>query len=339
MEKSTLVGSGHGFSAASVGGFCFYFGTISILSLDYQALYSWLITVGAAFCLFWHLWWIIPYTPLGQVEVKSPTSDQLSSISILTANVLMTNRKTSSFFKQINDYQPDLVVRLESDQWWQDQLDCALSDYPYTIKCPLDNLYGIHVYSRLELKDSQITYLVERDILSIHTLVMLAAGVSVRIHCLHPAPPSVLENETSIERDVELVVVARSVEESDAPVIVTGDLNDVAWSRTTRLFRKISGLLDPRMGRGFFNTFHADYPFFRWPLDHVFHSSHFSLQSLERLDPIGSDHFPLFVRLHFDLSNQTEVDALEKNADDDAFADDIAKQKKVGPEDVPRPGE
>src|SRR5690606_11374689 len=89
----------------------------------------------------------------------------------------------------------------------------------------------------------------------------------------------------------------------DELTIVMGDLNDVAWSKTTRLFQKISGLLDPRKGRMFLSTFHASIPFMRFPLDHVFISKHFKLVELKKLPHIGSDHFPVLVRVSYAAEN------------------------------------
>ena len=109
-----------------------------------------------------------------------------------------------------------------------------------------------------------------------------------------------MENVRSLERDAELLMVGRMIDKIDEPTIVAGDLNDVAWSRTTTLFQKISGLLDPRRGRGLYSSFHAHYPLIRFPLDHVFHSNHFRLVELRRLPSIGSDHFPIFIALSYE---------------------------------------
>jgi endonuclease/exonuclease/phosphatase (EEP) superfamily protein YafD len=95
-------------------------------------------------------------------------------------------------------------------------------------------------------------------------------------------------------------MVGRAVKEANEPTLVVGDLNDVAWSDTTTLFQKISGLLDPRVGRGMYNTFDANNPLLRWPLDHVFHSNHFKLLKLKRLAAFGSDHFPVYVALSYE---------------------------------------
>jgi endonuclease/exonuclease/phosphatase (EEP) superfamily protein YafD len=101
---------------------------------------------------------------------------------------------------------------------------------------------------------------------------------------------------------------------------VAGDLNDVAWSETSELFVRLSGLLDPRAGRGFYNSYNAHNPLFRYPLDHVFHSHHFELVRLERCPPIGSDHFPILIELQYVPEAKAEQQPSEKEAGDEELA-------------------
>ncbi|MET0855690.1 MAG: endonuclease/exonuclease/phosphatase family protein [Telluria sp.] len=296
-----------------------------------------LIAVTAA-CLVYQAWWIIPYTMPYPNEVKTSTAGETADrIRILTANVLTPNRNAEGLIKLIRENEPDVFVTLETDAWWQERLDVLEGDYPYSMKCPLDNLYGMHVYSRLPLEDGKVQFLVEDDIPSMHAMAVFPSGLKVRMHFLHPAPPSPTEHDESTERDAELLVVAKSVVGLDTPVIVAGDLNDVAWSTTTRLFRKISGLLDPRIGRGMFNTFHASYWFMRWPLDHLFHSQHFTLSFIKRLPPFGSDHFAVLVELTYDWARGAEQEGLKADADDLALAQEKIDAEPVDVSDVHEP--
>lgn len=290
-------------------------------------------------CVLVQAWWILPYTRLFPVEVRAGVGVAPGArLRTLTANVLTPNRNAEGLLELVRRHAPDVLVTLESDAWWESRLDALNADYPYAIRCPLDNLYGMHVYSRLPLSDVSVEYLVEPDVPSMHALVALPSGQGVRAHFLHPAPPSPEENQASSERDAELLVVARSLAGSDQPVIVTGDLNDVAWSETTRLFRRISGLLDPRVGRGMFNTFHAGYWFLRWPLDHIFHSDHFRLLGIRRLPGFGSDHFPLLTDLVCQPRGRHGQERPATEAGDHAVAREKIDSEAAEVDDVPRPG-
>lgn len=308
-----------------------------IALFDLSLIWSWVIIALGFVCIAYQAWWIIPYTRFFPREVKTTVhSERDDGIAILASNVLTPNRNSAALVQLVRTYQPDILVTLETDAWWQSQLDVLRDDYPYTIQCPLDNLYGMHVYSKLLLEDAKVQFLVEDDVPSMHALVHLHSGQKVQVHFLHPTPPSPTENDESRERDAELLLVAKSVAETSLPVIVAGDLNDVAWSATTRLFRKISGLLDPRVGRGMFNSFHAKYPFVRWPLDHLFHSPHFLLIGIQRLPSIGSDHFPILIRLAY----VPEQGKTQKGIDADSKEREFAEEKidEVSSKGVHTPG-
>ncbi|MGH7929803.1 MAG: endonuclease/exonuclease/phosphatase family protein [Candidatus Binatia bacterium] len=252
-------------------------------------------------CVLFQGYKISAYTFLASQQVLSSnrhSSD--STFSLLVSNVLMENRNAGKYLEIVREADPDILLAVETDQWWTEQLGALDQKYRYTVEYPLANCYGMLLRSRLKLIDPQIKFLIEDDVPSIHTGVELESSDRIVLHCLHPKPPQPAHSRDSTERDAELLVVARAVTESDQPTLVAGDLNDVAWSRTTKLFQKISGLLDPRIGRGMYNTFSAKNPLFRWPLDHVFHSNDFKLIKLERLSSFGSDHFPVYIKLSYE---------------------------------------
>lgn len=266
---------------------------------------------------------IYPYTVLsrpGVISASAGATDQ--TISILISNVYQYNKQVQSCLKVFRRYDADVILLVEINGWWADQLKELETIYPYRLLFPLSNTYGIGLYSKLKLEDEQIKFLVEDDIPSVHTRITLRSGKRIRLYGLHPTPPVPNENPRSTERDKEILLVAREVKESADPVVVAGDLNDVAWSYTTELFLKVSGLLDPRRGRGFFNTFHAKYPLLRFPLDHVFCSNDFTLLELKRLPNCGSDHFPMFIRLMYNPAAKVKQEEPEADSDEKQMADE-----------------
>lgn len=283
---------------------------------------------------------IYPFTflaPKQVVDCREPDSEY--QISLLVSNVLMGNRQAQALIRLVRRKSPDILLLLEPDAWWDNRLRELEADYPYRVKQPLENLYGMNLYSRLKLIEPQVKYLVEEDIPSIHTRVRLRSQQSIRLYCLHPTPPTPPQKDSSAERDAELLLVGRETADLDEPTIVAGDLNDVAWSQTTALFQNISGLLDPRKGRGFYSTFHAKYPFMRWPLDHVFHSHDFTLVDIRRLPSIGSDHFPIHVVLRLNTKAQAWQEEPEPETDDLEWArEKIEKAEERKTDRLAHPG-
>lgn len=294
------------------------------------------ILAGLAAAVAFQLKMVLPYTFVWKKQVKKVRGHQLNperQISVIVSNVLTPNNKYHLLIAEIEKYQPDVVLTLESDEAWQKALGVIEDDYPYRVAVPLDNLYGMHLFSRLPLHDTQVKFILSDEIPSIHTAVTLRSGETVQLHCLHPKPPSPTEAKDSTLRDAELLIVGDQLKDRDQSCIVMGDLNDVAWSRTTRLFQRISGLLDPRVGRMYVNTFHADYPLLRWSLDHIFHSTDFALVEMKRLPHVGSDHFPVYValqtgRIFEQLQPELEQSAVDEEDAQEAIRDGIEKAEQ-----------
>jgi endonuclease/exonuclease/phosphatase (EEP) superfamily protein YafD len=279
------------------------------------------------FCAVYQIYCVLPYIRLypNQVE-KSRVPVAENVIKLFIYNVLITNRESEKLLNLIEKTHPDLVLLAEPDERWLNEVAELKKTYPYFVEYPLDNAYGIALYSKLKLENTKLEFLVEDDIPSIHTDVVLRSGKKVNLYCLHPRPPVPTENFRSLERDAELLIVGKIIDKKDEPTIVCGDLNDVAWSWTTKLFQRISGLLDPRIGRGLYSTFPVAFPIVRCPLDHLFHSKHFRLVELERQPDIGSDHFPMYISLALEKTAEFTQEEPIADAEEHAEAEEMIEE-------------
>lgn len=296
----------------------------TLISIVWMALYASLedtilliflalMTLNASYLLYL----IAPFTKLAKVQVVCIDQEiPDNGINIMISNVLQDNNNYKGCMQEVHRMKPDVVLLLEINAEWEKATKELENDFAYHVKVPLENKYGMVLYSKLPLEHTSIKYLVEADIPSIHTQVVLKNGTVIQLYAVHPTPPVPNENPSSEERDKELLMIADLAKASKMPVIVIGDLNDVAWSYTTNLFLKMSGLLDPRRGRGFFNTFHAHYFFMRFPLDHAFISTDWKLKEMQRLNNFDSDHFPIFISLQYEAQASLEQQSLHPDASD-----------------------
>jgi endonuclease/exonuclease/phosphatase (EEP) superfamily protein YafD len=289
------------------------------------AWYDWTFLGALALCVAWQVYNILPYTALApkQVERARRPSPE-TRVRLVTSNVLIENDQHRRWLEVVTAARPDVILALEIDGAWERSLRVLERDYPHVIREPLDNAYGMGLFSRLPLRHGRLEYMVEPGIPSVHVEVQLPGGAWFTLHGMHPRPPEPQTDHHSTERDAELQLLARRIAGAgDRPTIVLGDLNDVAWSYTTQLFLRESRLLDPRLGRGFYNTFSANSRIFRFPLDHVFHSAHFKLVELQRLAHVGSDHFPMLIELSYEPEARAEQGAAPPRASHDRDAQEM----------------
>jgi endonuclease/exonuclease/phosphatase (EEP) superfamily protein YafD len=276
---------------------------------------------------------IWPYTKLHprQVRVAEPDAPG-EDIALLAANLQLRNSGAERLLALVRRMSPDIVFVVELGESWADALEPLKDDYPHHLVHPRRDFWGMALYSRLPLVQPEVHFLLEDYVPSLRTGLRLASGTVVSFHGVHPKPPMLFGHGT-VQRDAELVLAAQAVGSGPRPAILAGDLNAVAWSRETELFMRAGGLLDPRIGRGMFSTFPANWPWFlRWPLDHVFFSGQFRLLGLAKMPDIGADHLPLHVRLRLQ-PGPPQPEPLPGPDDEAAIRDTVAAGRRAAGEE------
>lgn len=263
--------------------------------------YDYALVVGLLGGMVINGFYLVHYTPLYPERVPAAAVDHASNdqVSLYLANVLMDNREAKPLLDQIDQKDADFVVLMEVDNWWLEQLASVREAYPYHQERPNEVAYGMALYSKFPLENLKINDLNNEKVPSFETTVTLNNGREILLHTVHPVPPTDFKRfpDNQGQQEVALLRIGEKVQSSALPNLVVGDLNDVVWGFTDLLTGTDNLLYDVRVGRGSYHSFNADRWYMRWPLDHVFVTKEFSLNALERMDYIGSDHFPIYVEL------------------------------------------
>ena len=257
----------------------------------------WALVAVVCAALAWQLHILLPYTPLWPVEAR--TARQCAPddrLRVLVLNVRESNEDAAPVLAMLRAVDPDVFLAVETDAYWADALQPLVASLPHVVTAPRDSPWGLALYSRLPLISPEIRHLVADSVPSIKAGVRLRSGQRIDFYGLHPKPPL---GRSSAKGDDEVVRAAREIRSGGRPAVLAGDLNDVPWGHAARQMKRVGGLVDPRVGRGFAATFDADNPLMRWPIDHVYVTPDLAITRFTPLPDVGTDHFPLLADLCF----------------------------------------
>lgn len=251
------------------------------------------------------------YNSFYKTNQKKHSNISSKKITVISANVFQENKEYEKFINLIHKYSPDIFLTMESDKNWEKALSVLDLEYPYSIKIGLNNTYGMHFYSKLQMTEHQVHYFVADDLPSIEAKIKTNDNFNFTFFAIHPPPPSPTEEENSKERDGELLSVAKKIKANANTTVVLGDFNNVAWAKSSILFRKTSETIDGRIGRGFISSYHTKYWFLRFPIDLMFHTADVFVEELKTLETIDSDHFPIYSTFFINKKTAEQQDLIE----------------------------
>lgn len=236
----------------------------------------------------WRIW---PYSVLAGEEIETIAANEAQMAQCFTAlsvNVRVKNAELAEVAAQIEEVSPDLLLLMETDQNWIDELQGTLADYPYTLTEPQPHAFGMVFASRLPVADARMVENTHRDTPTLYATIDLPNGENFEFIGLHPKPP--LPDWNTEERDRNIVRAGTRTPGNNPDSLVMGDFNDVPWSRTTTHFREEGNWRDPRIGRGTYPTFPADLTALGWPLDQIMLRGSLDLRDFTIMPDNGSDH-------------------------------------------------
>ncbi|MGZ8216976.1 endonuclease/exonuclease/phosphatase family protein [Methylomagnum sp.] len=221
-----------------------------------------------------------------------PTAPIERGLNIASANAHLDNTDATRLHHWIISVSPEIVVVSEVSPGFGQQLD-LMFEYPHRIINSSYDPFGIALLSKLPIKDSSVVK--DNEGIPHISATLMMGNQPIRIAAIHPMPP--ISTEYHQARDEKLLALVKNSMAGGVPALIAGDFNATPWSTAfTGLdnlgWHRASGLRPtwPFWGHGVFGI----------PIDHVIASSQWRLLGNTVGPDIGSDHYPILVRLSLD---------------------------------------
>lgn len=246
-----------------------------------------LITAVLSVCLAVHVFDVARAWHLPAVE----SSFEGDVVRVMVSNLLSSNTAYDKHIEYIHAIDPDIIVFPEFTGHWETALGAALTDYSFRVTAPIDNPFGIALYSKLPLSDDKTTYLEHRDRPSVEAVATIGEK-TLSIFGTHPPPPT--STAWYLERNRHLLKIASKASALATPMVVLGDLNVTPWSAHFRQFIREGNLKDGRRGLGLLPTWPSFVGFLQIPIDHVVVNDAAQVIEMGVSDGLLSDHKTLW---------------------------------------------
>jgi endonuclease/exonuclease/phosphatase (EEP) superfamily protein YafD len=231
------------------------------------------------------------FVPLYLATPTAPAG--VDTLRILTFNVTASNPNRTTVIDYLVASEADIIFLHESSTDWEDTLSRAEVPYRVVSARAPGSLFGTLA---LVGEDAVVRLVRLGDVGQLSIAVVAEIG-GQEIHVLGTHPLSPTSAARSVARDEQLRRVGEWAAAQEVPVVVAGDLNASTWSRGFSMLTRPGDLVNSQRGFGVQASWPARYGWLGVPIDHVLHSR--ELATLDRYlgDPLGSDHYPLFVSL------------------------------------------
>jgi endonuclease/exonuclease/phosphatase (EEP) superfamily protein YafD len=229
------------------------------------------------------------------------TAKAATSIDIVALNVNYRNDGFARVAGYLRERDPDIIVIAEYTPAWRDELEFLRKSHPYQFGEVRPDPWGLAVFSRLPFMESELIDLADTD--TVHARFVFAAGMmSLEVFAVHLLPPK--SAVWARNRNLQLENLVDQLGASTHQRIVIGDLNLTPFSPYFSRFIERTGLQDARRVDGF----HVTWPvsvFPVWiPIDHALADPEVNITSVHAGPDVGSDHFPLEIRVSKGVNKQ-----------------------------------